>query len=173
MNILSLLPRGTRSPDLNPLLSEKGDAHSSSMRAAPAAIHHLLDCQWAGIRNPSHVRSMPEASVNGKVAPIPDVAMQPLRRSWIKRTFLLTSRSAYEIGSPVGFGECIAPAPPPTEPLLVPWGMTNTGNSCGIRLGCIGSSAPIPDLRALGPQRRGSTHSSRSCARELWTRLVG
>ena len=26
------------------------------------------------------------------------------------------------------------------------------------------------DLRALGPERRGSTHSSRSCARELWTR---
>jgi hypothetical protein len=41
--ILSLLPRGSRSPDLNPLLSEKGDAHSSSMRAAAAAIHHL----WA------------------------------------------------------------------------------------------------------------------------------
>ena len=26
------------------------------------------------------------------------------------------------------------------------------------------------DLRALGPERRGSTHSSRSCARELRTR---
>src|SRR6516165_6730809 len=42
--ILSLLPRGSRPPDLNPLLSEKGDAHSSAMRAAAAAIHHL----WAG-----------------------------------------------------------------------------------------------------------------------------
>jgi hypothetical protein len=32
---------GSRSPDLNPLSSEKGDAHSSWMRAAAAAIHHL------------------------------------------------------------------------------------------------------------------------------------
>jgi len=32
---------GSGSPDLNPLSSEKGDAHSSSMRAAAAAIHHL------------------------------------------------------------------------------------------------------------------------------------
>src|SRR6516225_8706837 len=40
--ILSLLlPRGSRPPDLNPLSSEKGDAHTSSMRAAAAAIHHL------------------------------------------------------------------------------------------------------------------------------------
>src|SRR4029077_7988991 len=39
--ISSLLPRGSRSPDLNPLLSEKGDLHSSSMRVAAAAIHHL------------------------------------------------------------------------------------------------------------------------------------
>src|SRR5262249_61823954 len=39
--MLSLLPRGSRSPDLNRLSSEKGDAHSSWMRAAAAAIHHL------------------------------------------------------------------------------------------------------------------------------------
>src|SRR6516225_7610693 len=40
--ILSLLlPRGSRPPDLNPLSSEKEDAHSSSMRAAAAAIHLL------------------------------------------------------------------------------------------------------------------------------------
>src|SRR5215468_5211243 len=33
--ILSLLPRSSRSPDLYPLSSEKGDPHSSSMRAGP------------------------------------------------------------------------------------------------------------------------------------------
>jgi hypothetical protein len=32
--------------DLNPLLSEKGDPHSSSMRAAAAAIHHLSVQSW-------------------------------------------------------------------------------------------------------------------------------
>src|SRR5215472_12040946 len=41
--MLSLLPRGSRSPDLSPLSSKKGDAHSSSMCAAAAAIHHLSE----------------------------------------------------------------------------------------------------------------------------------
>src|SRR5262249_52081170 len=48
--ILSLLPRGSRSPDLNPLSSEKGDAHSSSTWEPGRPVYHILRGRLSGSR---------------------------------------------------------------------------------------------------------------------------
>src|SRR5467141_3903932 len=46
--ISSPLPRGSRSPDLNPLSSEKGDAHSSSKREPQPPRYTILTEPTAG-----------------------------------------------------------------------------------------------------------------------------